>query len=120
MKTVLTIIMAVMTFFSAGAYRYSYTFSNTPISEAIVRISKDHPEVNISFIYKELDHYRTSVRIHTDDPYEALRSVTGISPVSVIRKDNSYYIEALQHGNYKIHGRIIDGEAEPMVAGVVY
>ena len=109
-----------MTFFSAGAYRYSYTFSNTPISEAIVRISKDHPEVNISFIYKELDHYRTSVRIHTDDPYEALRSVTGVSPVSVIRKDNSYYIEALQHGNYKIHGRIIDGEAEPMVAGVVY
>ena len=73
MKTVLTIIMAVMTFISANAYKYSYTFTNTPISEAIVKISKDHPDINISFIYKELDNYKTSSRINTDDAYDALR-----------------------------------------------
>lgn len=73
MRTILTMIMAVMTFISAGAYNYSYAFNNTPISEAIVKISKDHPDINISFIYKELDNYRTSAKIRTDDAYNALR-----------------------------------------------
>lgn len=71
--TVLTIVMSAMTFVSASAYRYSYSFNNTPISEALVRISKDHPDVNISFIYKELDNYRTSAKVRTDDIYDALR-----------------------------------------------
>ena len=54
MRAILTIILTVMTFISASAYKYAYTFNNTPISEAIVRISKDNPDVNISFIYKDL------------------------------------------------------------------
>ena len=48
MRALLTIAMAVTAFISASAYRYSYSFGNTPISEAIVRISKDHPEVNMN------------------------------------------------------------------------
>ena len=52
MRAILTIILTVMTFISACAYKYAYTFNNTPISEAIVKISKDNPDVNISFIFK--------------------------------------------------------------------
>ncbi len=84
MRAILTIILAVMTYISASAYKYSYSFNNTPISEAIVRISKEHPDINISFIYKELDNYRTSARIHTDDAYEALRKTIGFNPISII------------------------------------
>ncbi len=63
MKTILPIFLTLTFFLSANAYRYAYRFNNTPISEAIVRISKDHPDVGISFIYKELHHYRTSASI---------------------------------------------------------
>ena len=66
MRTLLTIVMAVMTSISAGAYKYAYSFNDTPISEAIVRVSKEHPDINIAFIYKELDDYKTSAKIHTD------------------------------------------------------
>lgn len=52
MRTILTIIMAVVTFISAGAYTFNYTFHNTPVSEAIVKISKEHPDINISFIIR--------------------------------------------------------------------
>lgn len=69
MKAVITLILAIITSFSANAYNYSYNFNNTPISRAIVSICKDHPDVNISFIYKELDNYRTSARVRTDDVY---------------------------------------------------
>lgn len=63
MRTILTIILAVMTYISACAYKYTYSFNNTPISEAIVRISKDHPDVNIAFIYKELGNVMNAFRL---------------------------------------------------------
>lgn len=119
MRAILTIAMAVMTFISANAYRYDYLFSDTPISEAIVRISKDHSEVNISFIYKELDNYRTLARIQTDDVYEALRQTVGLNPISVIKKKHNYYIEALQHGKFRYAGRAVGSDNEPVVAATV-
>ena len=119
MRTILTIIMAVVTFISAGAYTFNYTFHNTPVSEAIVKISKEHPDINISFIYKELDNYRTSARIRTDDVYDALRQITGLNPVSVIRRDNDYFIEALQHGKFVYSGRVMGSDKEPVAGATV-
>lgn len=119
MRTILTIILAVMTFISASAYKYAYSFDNTPISEAIVRISKDNPDVIISFIYKELDNYRTSARIATDDVYTALRQTVGLNPVSIINQDGHYYIEALQHGRFIYHGAVVDADSEPIVGASV-
>ena len=118
-KTILTLIMVAMTCISAGAYEYNYSFDNMPISEAIIRICKDHPDVNITFIYKELDNYKTSARIHTDDAYEALRLTIGLNPISIIKKDHNYYIEALQHGKFCYTGRAIGRDNEPVVAATV-
>lgn len=119
MRTVLSILLAVMTCISASAYRYAYSFNNTPISEAIVRISKDNPDVNIAFIYKELDNYRTSASIQTDDIYDALRRTVGLNPISIIRKNQDFYIEALQHGKFRYTGRAIGRDNEPVVAATV-
>lgn len=119
MRTIITIAMAVMTFISAGAHNYSYRFNNTPISEAIVRISKDHPDINISFLYKELDNYRTSAKVDTDDPYEALRRTIGLNPISVIKYKDDYYIEALQHGKFCYTGTAIGSDNEPVAAATV-
>lgn len=119
MGKIQTIILAVMTYISASAYKYNYSFSNTPISEAIVRISKDHPDVNISFIYKELDNYKTSATVHTDDAYEALRQTIGLNPISIIKKDRNYYVEALQHGKFCYTGRAIGTDNEPVIAATV-
>ena len=120
MKRILTILLAVMTFISADAYKYSYTFDNIPVSEAIVKMSKENPDVNISFIYKELDRYRTHARVRTDDAFDALRSIIGIHPISIIRRGDNYYIEAMQHGDYTLHGRVVDTDTEPVAAAVVY
>ncbi len=118
-KTILTIMLTVLTYASASADKYSYSFSNTPISEAIVRISKDHPEVSISFIYKELDHYKTSAIIHADDAYEALRQTIGLNPITIASSNGSLYIEALQRGRYKYQGRLIGSDSDPVVGATV-
>ncbi len=115
MRTILTIILAVLTYVSANANKYTYSFNNTPISEAIVRISRDNPDVSISFIYKELDNYRTSAKIDTDDVYTALRQTIGLSPVSIINHGGHYYIEALQQGRFMYQGNVVDTDNEPIV-----
>lgn len=119
MRTILTLLLAVMTYISASAYKYNYSFNNTPISKAIVRIGKDHPEINISFIYKELDNYKTSAGVHTDDAYEAIHQIVGLNPISIIKKDNHLYIEALQHGKFCYKGRAIGIDNEPVIAATV-
>lgn len=119
MRILLTLLMAVATFLSVEAYSYSYSFNNTPISEALVRISKDHPDVNISFIYKELDNYRTSARINTDDAYRTLRQIVGLHPISVINKNGSFYIEALQHGRFVYTGSVIGSDNDPVAGATV-
>ncbi|MDE6279891.1 MAG: carboxypeptidase-like regulatory domain-containing protein, partial [Paramuribaculum sp.] len=108
-----------MSYLSAFAGKYNYSFSNTPISEAIVKIIKEHPEINISFIYKELDNYKTSAKIDTDDAYEALVSAIGLNPVTITTKKGSFYIEALQHGKYMYNGSVVDVKGNPVEAATV-
>ena len=119
MKIILTIILAMAIFIPASAYKYTYSFSNLPVGEAILRICKDHPEVNISFIYKELDNYRTSANIRTDDTYEALRQTIALNPVTVAESNGNYYVEALQQGIFRYTGRCIARDGEPVAAATV-
>lgn len=119
MKAVLTFLLTAMAFISAHASEYAYSFDNTPVAEAVIRICRDHPEVNISFIYKELDNYRTSAKILTDDPYEALCRTVGHNPISVIKKRGNYYIEALQRGKYRYFGRVAGADGEPVAGATV-
>ncbi len=119
MRLIFTIILAVTTFVSALASKYSYKFDNLPVSEAIVEICKSHPELNISFIYKELDRYRTSATIHTDDVYSLLRLTVGSNPISVIKSGNSYFIEGKRRGDAVYTGRVIGNNSEPVVAATV-
>lgn len=119
MRIILTIILAAMTFISAGAHQYTYSFNDTPVSEAIVKVSKDHPDVSISFIYKELDDYHTSAKIDTDDAYEALRGIVGLNPITITAKNGAFYIEALQRGKFRYTGRAVGSDREPVVAATV-
>ena len=119
MRTVLTLLIALLTILTAGAYEYTYTFRETPVSAAIVSLCKDHPDINISFIYKELDSYKTSAIINTDNIYEALRQIIARNPISIIHKDGNYYIEAMQHGRYCYTGRTVDNDTEPIAGATV-
>lgn len=111
--------MAIAAAVSARAAKYSYSFGDTPVSEALVTLSRDHSDLGISFIYKELDYYRTSARVDTDSAYEAIRAIVGLNPISVIEKKGVYYIEALQHGRHTYYGQVVDGESEPVEGATV-
>lgn len=86
MKRIIIIIMAMVGFISANAKKYTYSFHNTPVAQALVELSQDHPDINIAFIYKELDNYKTSSKIDTDDIGSAIRQIIGLHPISLSEK----------------------------------
>lgn len=108
-----------MAMVSAQAKRFSYKFNDTPVSEALIRISREHPETDINFIYAELEGYRTSARIDTDDVREAIRLAVGMNPVSVIAKKNRFYLEARHQGENRYTGQAVGTDGSPVVGAAV-
>ena len=119
MLRIITSIAAILTFFMVDAETFSYRFNSTPLPKAIREIMEDHPELDINFIYNELETYKTSTTVKTNDAYDALRQVIGLNPVTVVKSHNTYYLEALQHGKYVYSGRVIGTDKEPVVAATV-
>lgn len=119
MKKIFTLILALVTVLAVNAEKFTYRFNSTPLSEAIKEIAEDHSDLDINFIYNELENYKTSSIINTKNPYEALRQTIGLNPVTVVKSKNTYYVEALQHGKYNYIGRIIGKDKEPIEAATV-
>ncbi|MCI8998670.1 MAG: hypothetical protein HFJ95_06715 [Muribaculaceae bacterium] len=119
MKSILLLIAGLTIFMTAHAEKYSYNLHNIPLSQALIQFNRDHSDINLSFIYKELDTYHTSAKVSSDNPYEALRQIIGFNPVSIIKKGNDFYIEALQHGRYSFSGQAIGTDNEPVAAATV-
>lgn len=119
MARILTFIIAMSVFVMANAETFSYRFNSTPLPTAIRQIMGDHPNLDINFIYNELENYKTSATVHTDNAYDALRQTVGLNPVTVVKAKNTYYVEALQHGKYVYTGRVKGSDNEPVVAATV-
>lgn len=92
MKRYLTLALCAVACLAAHALKYEYRFSDTPLSAALTKISRDHPELHLSFIYDELDNYRTSARIDTDNGLEAVRRLTTHIPVRVSQSRSGVYV----------------------------
>ncbi len=100
MKHIFISIALLMLNFAAFADSFDYRFLNTPLPKALAKINHDHPDLDISFVHNELDHYFTSAAIHTDDPQTALRLAVGKNPVKVIKQKNRFILKPLPQRVY--------------------
>ncbi len=116
---IITSLALMFTVFIAEAKTFSYHFSAIPLTEALRIIMEDHPELDINFIFNELETYKTSATVRADNAYDALRQAIGLNPVTVVKSTNRYYLEALQHGKYVYTGKAVGSDNEPVVAATV-
>lgn len=119
MKRFLFILTAVLCILTVRAAKYHYTFDKVTIPDALATIAEQHPDIHINFIYDELDSYKTSAVIDTDNVYEALRLIIGFNPVSITNNGNYFFIEALQHGRYAFSGYVVGEDNEPVAGASV-
>ncbi|MDE6825619.1 MAG: TonB-dependent receptor family protein [Paramuribaculum sp.] len=114
-----TVIAGLITVLAANAESFSYSFGSTALAGAFQKIAEDHPDLDLNFIYNELENYPASPTVCADNAYDALRQTIGLNPVTVTRVGNTYYIEALQHGKYIYTGRTVGKNNTPVVAATV-
>ncbi len=119
MARIITLLSVILIVFWAEAETFSYRFTSTPLPKAVRIIMENHPELDINFIYNELENYKTSAIVKADNPYDALRQAIGLNPVTVVRSRDTYYLEALQHGRYVYTGKAIGRDNEPVIAATV-
>ncbi len=119
MARIIMLLCAMAVFTVAHAGTFSYRFNSTPLPKAIQRLMESHPDLEINFIYNEIENYTTSAAVDADDPYEALRQLIGLNPVTVVKSRGSYYLEALQHGKYVYTGRAVGNDSEPVAGATV-
>lgn len=115
MKRLIILFAVMLCIATAFAQKFSYRFNHTPLADALVQIAEQHPDLHINFIYNELDKYPVTATIRTNDTYDMLRQLIGLNPVSVIRSKGRYYVEALQHGKFVYHGRVVGNDNEPLL-----
>ncbi len=116
---IIMLIGAMSAFLMAHAEIFSFQFNSTHLPEAIRQILTSHPDLDISFIYNELENYDTNATVSADNAYDALRQTVGMNPVTVVKAKDTYYIEALQHGRFIYTGRAIGTDNEPVAAATV-
>ncbi|MDE7109104.1 MAG: carboxypeptidase-like regulatory domain-containing protein, partial [Muribaculaceae bacterium] len=119
MKRLILSLIAVLWLAAAYPEKFTYNFKTMSLSEALSLIAEEHPQLKLNFIYNDLDNYNVSGRIDTEDGYTALKQLIGLNPVSVIKKGNHIYVEALQHGKFRYYGNVVGNNAEPVVAATV-
>ena len=78
------LLVAFLWCITASAVEFSYKFNRTNLADALAVIAEQHPEIQLNFIYNEIDNYKTSASIETDNAYQALRQTIGLNPVSII------------------------------------
>ncbi len=113
------LFFAMSVLFMAQAEKFTYRFRSVSLPKAILQIMENHPDLDINFIYNELENYKSNATVNADNPYDALKQTIGLNPVTVVRSKNTYYIEALQHGKYIYSGRALGTDNEPVVAATV-
>ena len=118
-RSLFSILLILYSFSISFAKTFNYKFNAMPLSEALAKISHDHPEINICFIYNELEDYTTSARIDSDNIYDALRQTISLNPVTLTKDGNNYFLEALQHGKFKYHGRVVSSDGEALEGATV-
>ena len=119
MRKLCFVLVAMLCVITTYANRFSYALHSVRLSDVLVRIAEEHPDLQVNFIYNELGNYKVTANVDTDDAHEALRQIVGLNPVSVIKRDGRYYIEALQHGRFMYSGRTIGTDGEAVVAATV-
>lgn len=119
MARIIVFFSVMLSVFMTQAETFSYRFNSTPLPKALQTIMEEHTDLEINFIYNELENYKTSAVVKANNPYEALRQTIGLNPIMIVNSKNTYYVEALQHGKYIYTGRLRGVDNEPVVAATI-
>lgn len=117
MKAVSIIVFVVISLLGSiriHSFEREKDYLGESIADALTDLIRKNPEINISFIYDILENYKVKGKMISDVPVEAIRQLVGLNPISVREKEGIIYVEAMQRGDYRYTGQIVEPSGSPV------
>ena len=91
-------------------------YNNVSLSEALLQLSREQPDIAISFIYNELEDFRITTSVNRKTLPEAIQQMIGFYPVRMtIAPDNlEIFVECTHKTDHHLTGTIIDEQGQPV------
>lgn len=117
MRAFVSILLTLLITAASWAGNYRYTFKNVPLSAALAQLGKEHPDLNIGFLYRDMAGLKVTADVDSDTPDGAISQIIAGLPVSCTYKNGCYYLQRKPVRRY--HGRLVDESGAPVESASV-
>ena len=107
-------IVAFLPLLPVHAQRFTHSFRNTSMSEALTLLAKNTKNYHINFMYNELEDFTVTTNIVRRNPIDAIQQIIGFYPVKITIDGDNVFVECTQKAATKMMGRIIDTHRRPV------
>lgn len=119
MRNIITICAIFLLAGPIHARNYFLPDKGESISAALADFARSNPDVDINFIYNDLDAYKVKSDVKASSAIEAVRKLVALNPVTVLEVEGTIYVEPLQKGKFRYTGRILSDLHEPVAFATV-
>lgn len=118
MKRLSLILLLCLVATFAVAQKITHTFRDMPMPEALKYIQSQAPQVDIIFVYNELEDFRVTADVKSKSAFDAIQQLIGFYPIRVSSKTDEdgkkIFVECIQKERQKVIGRVIDEQGQPV------
>lgn len=106
--------MALLPLLPIHAQRFTHSFRNTSMSEALALLAKSTKNYHINFMYNELEDFTVTTNVVKRNPLDAIQQIIGFYPVKITIDGDNVFVECTQKAPTKMMGRIVDTHRRPV------
>ena len=118
MKRLSLILLLCLVATFAVAQKITHTFRDMPMPEALKYIQSQALQVDIIFVYNELEDFRVTADVKSKSAFDAIQQLIGFYPIRVSSKTDEdgkkIFVECLQKTDIRYKGTIIDEQGQPI------
>ena len=117
-RHILSLLLVLCASLSTLAQRVTAEFTNTPLSEALLELERQCPDMRINFVRDDMKDFLVTQSIANLQLKEAIHAVIGNHPVCAVRKKNKFYLSIVPTPTVTISGAVQDGFLKRAVPGL--
>lgn len=96
----------------AQAQQTLLDFHEESMASALAKVDELFPDVQIHFVYNELEAFKVTAQVHRKHALEAVKEIVGYYPLKITQYNNHIFVEYAQRQKHEVSGRLVDERHE--------
>ena len=106
--------MAFLPLLPVHAQRFTHSFRDASMSEALALLAKSTKNYHVNFVYNELEDFMVTTNIVRRNTLDAIQQIIGFYPVKITIDGDNIFVECTQKASSKMMGRVMDTRRRPV------